>query len=240
MKATRKPRSVSLSVVFDRPVTSSGFGIMPDGAVRIVSTTPAAVEQAFIETTYERAKGKKVLHRMPVDPSSISLDTVVPLLSFDTLFALDTNTRTIASTRISEAALVLCKWPSRGSTPVLAFAPTQAIELRNTDCSPDLVAWRVFFELLQVNPDRSAMGRVGLIVDAHLGALNAINSKQSPILDDFFLPDGAGLIYASSDVGIVENIVNKLLSHWPTERRQSSSTRSSETVKSRCNLSERH
>jgi hypothetical protein len=70
----------------------------------------------------------------------------------------------------------------------------------------------MFFELLEANPDRAAMGRVGVIVDAHLDTLNVINSRQSAILDDFLLPNGSTLVYASSDVGIVESVVNKLLS----------------------------
>jgi len=56
------------------------------------------------------------------------------------------------------------------------------------------------------------MGRVGVIVDAHLDMLNVINSRQSAILDDFSLLDGSTLMYASSDVGVVESVVNKLLS----------------------------
>jgi len=212
MKRTTKPRSVSLMVAFDRPVSTSGIGIMPDGAVRLFGDDPGRVESAFIETTYERAKGKKVVHRLPVDPSSISIDRTAALLRFDRIFALDTNTRLIGSSRVSVAALVLGRWRSRSPMPILEFAPTQAIELRNTDCSPDLVAWRMFFALLEANPDRASMGRVGVIVDAHLDSLNVINSRQSAILDDFFLPNGSTLMYASSDAGVVESVMNKLLS----------------------------
>lgn len=212
MRRSSKPRSLSLLVSFDRPVKMHGFGIMPDGAVRVLTDDASRVESAYIETTYERPKGKKVVHRLPVDPLSVSVDPTAALLKFDTIFALDTNTRLIGSSRISVAALVLAKWKLGGPMPLLAFAPTQAIELRDTDCSPDLVAWRVFFELLGANPNRAAMGRVGVIVDSHLDMLGAINSRQLPILDDFFLPDGCTVMYASSDVGVVESVVNRLLS----------------------------
>jgi len=53
------------------------------------------------------------------------------------------------------------------------------------------------------------MGRVGVIVDAHLDALESMNSGSSPILDDFFLPAGIQLLYASSDSGTEP--VNRML-----------------------------
>ena len=50
-----------------------------------------------------------------------------------------------------------------------------------------------------------------MIVDSDLNRLTAFNTRSEPIFDDFFLPDGVQLIYASADVG-KEHVVNKVLS----------------------------
>lgn len=212
LKRSLKPRSTSLMVSFKEPVTISGVGVTSDGAVRFMTDGASQVETSFIETTYERAKGKKVVNRSPVDPSSLSISLNGVLRQYETIFALDTNTRKVAGMQISVAGIVLAKWrASFNGMPILAFGPTQAIELRDVDCSPDLVAWRTFLEVLEANPDRRSMGRVAVIVDSHLNALNAMNARKSPILDDYYLPAGFELTYASSDVGVVESVTNKLL-----------------------------
>ena len=39
------------------------------------------------------------------------------------------------------------------------------------------------------------------MVDAHLGELNDLNARRTPLLDNYALPEWATLIYASSDTG---------------------------------------
>src|SRR5262245_50788938 len=98
--------------------------------------------------------------------------------------------------RISVAAIVRAKWRDRSTaTAVLTARPVVAIELRNVDCSAEKLAWKIFLEGLEANRDHAVLGRVGVIVDAHLAELNDINARRSPILDDYFLPSYVELLY---------------------------------------------
>lgn len=52
---------------------------------------------------------------------------------------------------------------------------------------------------------------IGLIIDFDLGSLDAYNARLSPLIDDYYLPEGFELMYASAEVGM-ENVQNKLIS----------------------------
>jgi hypothetical protein len=73
--------------------------------------------------------------------------------------------------------------------------------------SPERAAWREV--ILSEYSEKD--GETRMIVDSDLNRLTAFNTRSEPIFDDFFLPDGVQLIYASADVG-KEHVVNKVLS----------------------------
>ncbi|MFZ1640996.1 MAG: hypothetical protein WAV07_06065 [Candidatus Contendobacter sp.] len=129
--------------------------------------------------------------------SSLVIDPNDALLQFDTIFAIDSNTRQINGCPVSVAAITLGKWATRGMHPTIRFASTQAMEFRCVDCHPDLLALKCFFENFKSTPGIDAAGKVGVIIDSHLGNLTKIESRLIPILDECYLPSWATIVYAS-------------------------------------------
>ena len=93
--------------------------------------------------------------------------------------------------------------------PKLGFAPTHALEFRNVDCHPDLLALKHHIVQMESDPNRCSAGAVAFIVDSHLGNLPKIASRDLPVLDDCFFPEWADLVYASD--AAQDSLANVLL-----------------------------
>ena len=82
-------------------MTAVGMQFDPrTGIVTMLSSDreQAVVERGTLETTYERPKGPKVVQRVGIDTARPSVDLTMSILRFDTIFALDTNSRQISGT----------------------------------------------------------------------------------------------------------------------------------------------
>ena len=194
------------------PVQVKTFSVSADGSFQLFDENGNSLKpvKATLERSYERAKGPKVLSRIPSDISApISSDPDTALLSYDTIFAIDTNTRSMGGQEISIAAVVLGKWTERSPTPRCRYSPIHALEFRNVDCHPDLLALKHHIVEMERDPSRPSAGRVAFIVDSHLGNLPKIASREMPVLDDCFFPEWADLIYASD--AAQDSVVNVLL-----------------------------
>lgn len=195
-----------------KPVSLRGVGLSPTGELLMIGKegTPLKHASARVERSYPREKGPKILSRvhLPKD-SPLLADPDRALFQFDTLFAIDSNTRIIRDQSVSIAAIVLCKWVQKEPIPLIGYAPTQAIEFRNIDCHPDLLAWKHFLLRFEEQKNFSQIGKVALIADSHLGDLAKIESREQPILDNFFLPKWASIVYASD--AAKDRITNILL-----------------------------
>ncbi|MBW8312597.1 MAG: hypothetical protein K0M64_11270 [Rhizobium sp.] len=194
------------------PVEVKTVSVSGDGSIEFFDGKGNSLQpvKATLERSYERAKGPKVLSRIPVDGSArISSDPNTALLAYDTIFSIDTNTRSIGGQEISIAAVVLGKWTQRSPSPILGFAPVHALEFRNVDCHPDLLALKQHIVQMEGDPNRSSAGLIAFIVDSHLGNLSKIASRELPVLDDCFFPEWADLLYASD--AAKDSLVNMLL-----------------------------
>src|SRR5436305_13418240 len=111
----RKPsrrRATTLIMDMGRPVQIKSFSASADGSFEFFDENGNSLQpaRAALERGYERTKGPKVLSRVPVSSfAPISSDPNLALQKYDTLFALDTNTRLIDGQEISAAAVVLGK-----------------------------------------------------------------------------------------------------------------------------------
>jgi hypothetical protein len=184
-----------------KPVIVSKVGLSPTGELIMIGNDgkPLKHASARVDRSYPREKkGPKIL-------SSIHLPKGSPLLAepdralfqFDTIFAIDSNTKTIRDHAVSIAAITLCKWLQKEPAPIAGYATTKAIEFRDIDCHPDLLAWKRFLIEIKEHPNFSEIGKVALIADSHLGDLAKIERREQPILDDFFLPEWVSIVYAS-------------------------------------------
>jgi hypothetical protein len=195
------------------PVEINSVLVSADGSFDFLDANGASLRpiEANLERGYARAKGPKILSRLPIAVGGrISSNPDVALLYYDTIFALDTNTRIAGEQGISVTAAILGKWNRAiPNEPKLRFAPVHALEFRNVDCHPDLLALKHHIVHMQNDLRRANAGKIAFIVDSHLGDLPRINSREMPILDDCYLPEWADLIYASDSAQ--DSLANLLL-----------------------------
>ncbi len=110
---------------------------------------------------------------------------------FTHLFAIDTNS--IVSKNRSLSCGIACEIHEGALHLVKCFPDYTKVE------NPEKINWVRFIKDIQQKPAYSPSHYFGIIVDSDLGSLSAINKREAPILDDFFLPENIQLIYASSD-----------------------------------------
>jgi hypothetical protein len=206
-----KPRSVALTFQMGSAIATSlevsgGEIIFRNAEGQLVSP-----KSGKLQSQYPRTKGPKVLSASPMlmdQPLYYAPD--YNLLPYDTILAVDSNTRTIKGIEVSVASIVACRWRVRDlPSPIADVGPTQAIELRGTTCHPDLIAWKHVLKGVGDNPEFKPEGKLALIVDSHLGDLEDVQARRKPILGDFYLPEWATLFYASD--AAADSFVNKVL-----------------------------
>ena len=214
MGKVSKPRTTSITMTFEEPITARGVEILSTGelVLRGVDGKQLPNGRGFIERSYDRAKGRKILSKTALreaGPINISADRA--LLNFDTIFALDTNTREINGHQVSVATIIRAQCTTQAGESYLLYAPTQSLEFRDIEpgCHPDLLALKTYLSGIESDPEFPSIGKVALVIDSHLGNLEAMNAREMPILDNFFLPKYATLVYAS-DVA-ADCVQNKLL-----------------------------
>lgn len=182
------------------PVAAHSYSVSADGSVVLCGADGEALRPtgAVVERSYERPKGPKVLSRVPLASTDrLVTDSDQAVLAFDTLFAIDANTREIGGHQVSVAAITLCKQVVGSQPPRFEYAVSQALEFCEADRHPDLLALMCFGKQFQSTSGIDSAGRVGVVMDSHLGILAEIEARELPVLDDFFLPDGLSIVYAS-------------------------------------------
>lgn len=213
----RKPRTTSITMDMGKPVAIDAVRVTPNGEVALFhkgqQINPV---QAHLETSYERGKKAKVLHKSEIPVEKLKTDIHASFCNYDLFYVIDTNTRIVNNHKISIACVLLCKFQPSGDMTLAFFAPIHAFEFWNIVDKPENIAWREAIMAIMANPDYKKEFRTGILVDSDLGDIPAFNSRHKPIIDDFYLPDNFELIYASADVG-KEYFVNKLISECDKE-----------------------
>jgi len=200
-------RSTAIVLDMGRPVALTGARFTGEGGVSVFaadnSVTP---ERAWIETSYRRTKGPKVLNRMDLEPAALVVDPNDALAKYLWVFAVDTNKPSDAS--VTFTGVVQAQVAVLGpKTHRLAIAREMVIELHNVQFPAERFGWWLVISSI-VN--RPAGSRMAVLVDSDLSSLPGINRREQPILRKNYLPDGFELLYASSDTG-GEFIANQLL-----------------------------
>lgn len=213
-----KPRTTSLTVDMGHPVEVKSVKANADGTFQFFDGNGALLKpiSAFVERSYKRRKSPKVLSQVPLDPSTpMTVNPLHALVAYDTIYALDSNTRLIRGQNISIAAAILVNTYQRELEIKFKFKTMHALEFRETDCHPDLLALRYHIHLLGNNPTIEKAGKVAFIIDSHLGDLSDIRAGIAPVLDNCFLPHWADLIFASDCAQ--DTLPNKFLKKADTE-----------------------
>lgn len=212
-----KPRSVSVTLDMGKPVTANAFRMSPVGDIFLLNNDEMLMhERAHVATSYLRVKGPKVLNRVELQNDRLTTNPNSSLLKFDRLFAVDTNTKTVGSERVSVAAILLARLEQKSPLCFLHFSIINCLEFRNVSENPEKIAWKKTIQLIMANPSFNLDITFGLIVDSDLGNIDAYNSRTLPIVGSFYLPSNFQLLYASSDAGR-EYAANRLISECDRE-----------------------
>jgi hypothetical protein len=209
-KQARKPRASEVRVDFGREQIVSGMKVADDGTLIFFGEHGEVVTPVRIETgsAYVRpTKAHKVLTRQVSEPAIIQLNPNRGLSRFAFVFAVDTNTIEITGKRVSMSVPVLVRdieideqrWNAK-------LVPQDPFEFHEATISPERIGWWETIRRFTIHPD--VRGPVGLVVDSDLGNISAINARQQPILDEFYLPEGVELLYGCGDRGTQEFIAN--------------------------------
>jgi hypothetical protein len=205
-KQRAKERSTAIVLDMGHPValTRAAFA---DGGLRVFAADgPASPECAWIETTYPRAKGLKVLNRANIDPKTLVVHPNDVLAQYLWTFAVDTNRP--SDEAVTFTGVVQAQVASLGpTTHRVGIAREVVIELHNIEFPAERFGWWLVTSSV-VN--RAVGVRTAVLVDSDLSKLPAINRREEPIVGNNYLPDGFELLYASSDAG-GEFIANHLL-----------------------------
>ncbi|MGY0635133.1 hypothetical protein [Luteimonas sp. A478] len=157
-----------------------------------------ACEFSYAEVTYDREnpkKSPKVVARIFGDEQKGLLDVDQALLELGKTVAIDTNTINFEGRRRSVVGIVLY-----GRSGV--YASPYCIELADLrDEFEERIGWMVALNQLAVDGFIRPGEPVGLVVDANLGDLVAINRREQGLMGNQMLADGWTMSYASADAG---------------------------------------
>lgn len=209
----KKPRKWSINVQFQKPITELGIGNLPDGTIQHFDNgVPVKPAQVGYEIGYDREKKKKVINKIDLDPSRITVNPDDSLRKFALIYAIDTNTRATNGKLLSATGIVLCKLdPVVDGALDVQYGPIRGLEFWNIEDHPENVAWMKVIQFITQSPTHNPKSKIGVVVDSDLGNLPAYNTRSLPIYSDFYLPENFELIYASADVGKREFLANHLI-----------------------------
>lgn len=218
-----KPRETSLYVDLGTAKPVNGFVLSArTGKVALTyKGHPLLPWKAETRIGYERPKGFKTAVRARVDPKRLVASANLALEQYDSVFAVDTNTKLVGGNTISITSVIHGK-PSSLKIPgktAIMILERQAIEFRNTSFNPEKVGWYQVITGLQQSPGYSDQIKIGVIVDSDLDNLEAFNKQEQPILKEYYLPRNFILMYASSDTQ-GDSLLNMLISMADKDARE--------------------
>ncbi len=206
----KKKRSAHTVIEFDIPVQADSFRYK-DGIIEVMYEGEVVTpDRGQVRISYDRPKGSKLLNATPIE-ETVCLDPNLQLTEYYQIVAVDTNTKRLGDTTISMAGVFLgVANKIAGDKINFTIQPCVLYEYRGL--SPENAERYVWRKLLHelTNEEKLTDKKIGVVIDSSLSDLRAINERTLPVYEDYYLPDGYNLIYASSDAGM-EYAVNKMI-----------------------------
>lgn len=209
-RRTEKIREMGIVFTVAETTTVTGVTLGPDGTLMLVNEDgPIKSASAAVEWSYARPKGRKVLFRAPVDASAPTINPHAHLLSYAAVIAVDTNSRRIDGEDVSVTAVTQAIFAKDAESTVMTSRPLCAVELRGLKAAAEKVGWHVAIDYLLQAPGVSEETQIALVVDAHLGEIDGINTRSQGIVEGRMLPPPFTLVYASD--AAADSVMNDLI-----------------------------
>lgn len=182
--------------------------INDDGTLSLIDSEGNTVGHIQHESVgYERGSGKpKILRSIPKS----DLDKVGdnPWKGYDKIGFIDTNSIVEDGRKLFISSSSLLLWEDEGRR----FGNVHHVDLLvgycSKDINPERIGWADFIQRMQASKLLESNDRMLLVVDSEKALIPSINERNEPLIDDFLLPDGFTLGYATSDAG-AESWINK-------------------------------
>lgn len=211
-----KPTSMSIGFRLPKHSNATNASIRPDGTIVITDAEGNEVVPEYMEREvfYDRPGKPKVQTRWRLDAGVASVSGIPELARYESLFAIDTSTRTVDGQRVSVACFFSFRLvPNGNKFAVEPEAKLNFYEFRAVnDGNPEMLAiLKVARDVAASAPVRPGVAhRFAFVTDSELGAHDDINSRARPIYGNHYLPEQFRLVYASAETG--HEFVKKLVS----------------------------
>lgn len=204
---TAKPTSMSIGFRLPENSNAAKASIRPDGSIVITDADGKEIVPEYMEREvfYDRPGKPKVQTRWRLEAGLASVNGIPELARYESLFAIDTATRSIDGARVSVACFFSFRLVRQGDKFVVEpEANLNFYEFRGVNGgNPEMLAiLKVANDVAATAPVLSAAAHCfAIVTDSELGAHDEINCRARPIYGDLHLPEQFTLIYASADTG---------------------------------------
>lgn len=198
----KKDRLRTLDIHLPAGSRPAGLRIGRDEILVVDVDGQAIGSEVYIETYYTRPNKHKTLNKLRVGSANTHIDINKELLRFDNFACIDTNTREIPNVgTISVSAVILGFYRQRSDRKAaLDLSFSCGFEFRGLNPSQaEKHGLRLLLTAIQA--DKKFEGNTGVVVDHDLARIQHLNGRKEAILDQFYLPPGFELIYATTDSG---------------------------------------
>jgi|SRR5579864_1453192 len=181
-----------------------------------------------IERNYERNSGKpKVVSSIPSDGKT-SFTAKRALFAYNSVFAVDTNTRMLFGKRCGVCVSYFTPKPPAkcdSEVPFICLAAYLIVGIRE-GINPEQIGWHLIITR-HVNSSRTPDQRLAMVVDSELGSHREINDRKKGYYMNNVLPAQIAMVYASSDadnetlggmmIGMCDRMATKVLDQLATK-----------------------
>lgn len=196
-------------------ITLDGRHIALFGKPESILFLPEALlvpSEVSIETYYNRGGKRKVLSAFYFENELPPSTPHRAIERFDQIYAVDTNTVSFSkfgklSVTISMQASIKEIGSGYGN---FRSEPFREFIRQNVLGNPEISAWIELINII-LSDKNNFEKKIGIIVDSELGRLKGINSRKSPLIDNFYLPDNFELVFATDASGSEEFFPNKMI-----------------------------
>lgn len=159
---------------------------------------------------YDRPKGPKIQGRYIQTNHLVTVGGLKELAQYDSIFIIDTNTRTLEKGRVSIACFICCQLIPEGEKfRVECDGKLNIYEFHNVRGNPELLSiLKVANDVLN-SEGYQANHKSAIVTDTELGSHDSINSRTTPIFGPHCLPRGFTLLYASAETG--QEVLNRII-----------------------------
>lgn len=170
-----------------------------DGTIKLFSDGEAIVpKSASLSVSYKGTSKFVCVNDLIIPAASMTIDPHKSYLTFDELYAVDTNTKPILNTRY--AISVAVKADITLSNNCYRVKTTQLIAKGfSSDMNHEKIGWHILITHLIETNAINGEKLIGIVVDHDMDNITKYNRKEIPIIGDYFLPEGVRLIYAKSE-----------------------------------------